>query len=401
MQTNEVTSVEQPRKKRISKILLTAVITAVISVFMSFIIFYLIFIGDSKYLKLKQLDFFVNNYFYGKIDTNKINDLIVRGYVSGLEDRFARYYSAEETEARNKDLSGKGQGIGMIVVKHPDSENIFVKNVYDNSPAYLAGIREGDQIVSVDSVSVEEIGYAQAVNAILREVGQDMTLGILRKGETVNVKATCTEFSAQTVFAKMLQNRYGYVQITAFKGETALQFKNSVNQLVSNGVEALIFDLRGNGGGTVDSVCEVLDFICPKGDIITVKYANGKTEVLAESDKEEINLPMVVLTNEQTASAAELFTASLKDFGKGISIGGKTFGKGVMQTTYNFTDGSSVVFTVAEFFPNSGNSFNTLGISPDIEVALSEKELKYQQITPTEKDKVVLSAIEYLTKNEQ
>ena len=202
MQTNEVTSVEQPRKKRISKILLTAVITAVISVFMSFIIFYLIFIGDAKYLKLKQLDFFVNNYFYGEIDTNKINDLIVRGYVSGLEDRFARYYSAEETEARNKDLSGKGQGIGMIVVKHPDSENIFVKNVYDTSPAYLAGIREGDLFVSVDSVSVEEIGYAQAVNAILREIGQDMTLGILRNGETVNVKATCTEFSAQTVLAQ-------------------------------------------------------------------------------------------------------------------------------------------------------------------------------------------------------
>lgn len=399
MQANEVTSVEQPRKNKISKILLTAVITAVISVFISFIIFYLIFIGDAKYLKLKQLDFFVNNYFYGEIDTNKINDLIVRGYVSGLEDRFARYYSAEETEARNKDLSGKGQGIGMIVVKHPDSENIFVKNVYDNSPAYTAGIRAGDQIISVDSVSVQETGYTEAVNSILREVGQEMSLGILRGGETFTVTATCTEFATQTVFHQMLDD-IGYIKITGFNGETALQFKNSVNQLMSNGAKALIYDLRGNGGGTVDSVCEALDFICPKGDIITVEYANNKTEVLSRSDKEEINLPMVVLTNEQTASASELFTASVKDFGKGISIGSKTFGKGVMQTTYNFTDGSSVVFTVAEFFPHSGQSFNEKGIMPDIEVTLSEEEAKYQHITPANEDKVVISAIEYLKENE-
>ncbi len=400
MQVNEVTSLEQPRKNRISKILLTAVITAVISVFISFIIFYLVFINDAKYLKLKQLDFYVDNYFYGEIDTNKINDLIVRGYVSGLEDKYAHYYSIEETTARNKDLSGQGQGIGMIVVKHPDSQNIFVKNVYDNSPAYAAGIRPGDQIVSVDSVSVEETGYVEAVNSILRDVGQEMSLGILRGGETFTVTATCTEFATQTVFPQMLEGNIGYIQITAFNGETALQFKNAVNKLVSDGAKALVFDLRGNGGGTVDSVCEVLDFICPEGDIITVEYANEKTEVLSRSDSGEITLPMVVLTNEQTASAAELFTASVKDFGMGISIGSKTFGKGVMQTTYNFTDGSCVVFTVAEFFPHSGQSFNEKGIAPEVEVILSEEETKYQHITPVGEDKVVASAIKYLKENE-
>ncbi len=385
--------------KQNKKILLTAVITAVITLFISFIIFCLIFFLDGRYLKLKQLDFFVDNYFYGEIDTNKINDLIIRGYISGLDDRYANYYSVEDTEQRSNNLSGKGQGIGIIVVKHPDNENIYVKNVYDNGPANQAGIRQGDCIVAVDGKRVEDMGYSEAVDFILRDIGDKMTLDILREGNIFKTEVTCTQFATQTVFSKMLPDNYGYVQITAFNGETVIQFENAVNQLEANGAKALIFDVRGNGGGTVDSVCEMVDFICPKGNIMTVRYSNGNTEVIGKSDEEEINLPMVVLTDGATASASELFTASIKDFGKGISVGSKTFGKGVMQTTYNFTDGSSVVFTVAEFLPHSEKSFNTEGIEPDIEVALTEDEIKYQHITTLTDDSVVKAAIGYL--NEQ
>lgn len=382
--------------KQNKKILLTAVITAVITLFISFIIFYLLFFLDGRYLKLKQLDYLVDNYFYGEIDTNKINDLIVRGYVSGLDDKYANYYSLEDTEQRNNNLSGKGQGIGIIVVKHPDSENIYVKNVYEKGPAFEAGIRAGDCIVAVDGKKVSDMGYSQAVDFILRDIGEKMVLEILREDKTFKTEVTCTEFAAQTVFPKIINNKYGYIEITGFNGETALQFENAVNQLEASGAKALIFDLRGNGGGTVDSVCEMVDFICPEGTVMTVKYSNGNSEIIGKSDKEEINLPMVVLTDGATASASELFTASVKDFGKGISVGSKTYGKGVMQTTYNFTDGSSVAFTVAEFLPHSEKSFNLKGIEPDIEVALTEEEIKYQHIKTEENDSVILAAIGYL-----
>lgn len=382
--------------KQNKKILLTAVITAVITLFISFIIFYFLFFLDGRYLKLKQLDYLVENYFYGEIDTNKINDLIVRGYVTGLDDKYANYYSLEDTEQRNNNLSGKGQGIGIIVIKHPDSENIYVKNVYEKGPAFEAGIRAGDCIVAVDGKKVADMGYSAAVDFILRDIGEKMTLDISREDKIFKAEVTCTEFSAQTVFSKLINGKYGYIEITAFNGETAPQFENAVNQLEASGAKALIFDLRGNGGGTVDAVCEMVDFICPEGTIMTVKYSNGKTEIIGRSDKEEINLPMVVLTDGATASASELFTASVKDFGKGISVGSKTYGKGVMQTTYHFTDGSSVAFTVAEFLPHSEKSFNLLGIEPDIAVTLTEEEIKYQHIIAEEKDSVILAAIGYL-----
>lgn len=392
-------SSETNTKKSGKQILLTAVITAVISVFISFVVFYFIFLSDAKYLKLKQLDFFVNNYFYGEVETTQINDLIVRGYLAGLEDKYARYYSVEETNERNKDLSGQGKGIGVIITKHPDNNNIFISNVYDNGPAAQAGIKSFDQIISVDGVSVDELGYKKAVEAVLKNVGEKVKLEILRGSETFTAEVTCTEFVAQTVFAQMLEDNIGFIEITAFNGGTTVQFQNAVNQLVADGAKALIFDLRNNGGGTVDAVCEMVDFICPEGDIMTVKYANQKTKVLAKSDQNEIDLPMVVLTNEGTASASELFTQSIKDFGKGISVGSKTYGKGVMQTTYEFTDGSSVAFTVAEFVAYGGVSFNEKGIEADIEVTLSEDEVKYQHIVPANQDAVVVAAIGYLNGN--
>ena len=381
------------------KTLLTAVITAVISVFISFIAFYFIFLSDGRYLKLKQLDFFVENYFYGEIDSTKINDMIIRGYVAGLDDKYARYYSAEETNERTNDLNGKGQGIGVIISKHPNSENIFIKNVYEGAPADKAGIKEGDQIIAVDGVTTEELTYAKAVDAMLKPVGEKIKVTILRAEQTFDLEITYSSFVAQTVFPKAIED-YGYIKITSFNAGTPQQFEKAVNQLALDGAKALIFDLRSNGGGTVDDVCKMVDFLCPSGNIMSEKYANGKIRVTEISDKGEINLPMVVLTNGSTASAAEIFTASIRDFGKGISMGEKTYGKGVMQRTYKFTDGSSVSFTIAEVLSHSGTSFNGKGIEPDVKVNLTEEQIRYNHTASAEQDLIVQAALEYLKNNE-
>ncbi len=387
------------RKKSNKKLLLTAVITAVISVFISFVVFYFVFLGDARFLKLKQLDFLVRNNFYGDVDETELTDSIIEGYVKGIGDRFAGYYDVESTEKRVDSLNGNGSGIGIIVTEHPDTGYIYVKNVYDDGPAAKAGIVSGDQITAIDNISVLDTGYSQAVDSIIRELGETVELALLRGDKSITVTVEYSKFTTQTVFAQFFDGGYGYIEITSFNNETTAQFENAVNQLVQLGAKALIFDLRGNGGGTVDSVTEMVDFICPEGVVMTVKYADGREEVLAESDKNEIDLPMVVLTDGSTASASELFTASVKEFGKGISVGEKTFGKGVMQTTYNLYDGSSVAFTVAEFLPHSGNSFNGVGISPNIEISLTEEQSKYRHQLSKDSDPVISAAVEYL--NEQ
>ncbi len=392
----ELKSIGKATKKRISKILLAVVITAVISVFISFIAFYMIFLSSNKYISFSELDFLIDSYYYGDVDKEKMNDSALKGYVNGLDDRFSNYYNAQETEKRSDTLSGSAEGIGIIVTRYPDTENIYINNVYEGAPAAKAGLIAGDCIIAIDSVPVSDTGYAQAVGSIIREIGDKVKLTVLRDGKTFDITVEYAEFKAQSVFWQITEDNYGYVEITSFNDETVVQFKNAVNQLTEKKVDGFIFDLRGNGGGTVSSVTEMVDLLCPEGTVMTVKYSDGEEEIMAKSDSEEINLPMTVLTDSLTASASELFAASIKDFKKGVTVGETTFGKGVMQTTYNLTGGSSVVLTVAEFFPHSGNSFNKTGIEPDIKVELNEEQRKYiNQLTLSE-DPVVLAAIGYL-----
>ena len=401
MEDNDLLLQESPKKNRKSKIFIAVVLTAVISVFISFLLFITILFSGNRYLKLRELDFYIDNYFYGEANTEKINDAIYKAYAGTLGDKYAAYYNAEETALRTAELSGDAKGIGIIVTKHPDTGNIYIKQVYDNCPAFKAGIKCGDQITAIDGKLVAEIGYEKSVNSVIRTIGETVNLTILRDGKTFNVTAQYSEFSAQSVFYKLMKDNIGYVEITTFNAETVPQFENAINKLSVQGAKSLVFDLRSNGGGTVSSVSDILDVLVGEGTIMSVKYADGKTEVIAKSDKEEIDLPMVVLTNEATASASELFTATIKDFGKGISVGSKTFGKGVMQNTYMLSDGSSIVFTVAEYLSNSGTSINEKGISPDIEVVLNEEQLVYFHQMSTEDDPVYIAAAEYLKNYEK
>ena len=387
------TKVPKPKKQ---KLFLAVVLTAVISVLLSSALFYFAFLSFNKNSKLLELDSLVNKYFYGQVNNSDLLDSIMSGYMDGIGDKYAAYYSANEAAYRSNTLAGLGQGIGMTVVLHPDTKNIYVVNVYNDGPAAKAGILAGDQICAIDSVSVTEIGYNQALTNIVREIGETVDLTLLRKDKTFNLTVEYSEFVAQSVFGKMLSSDIGYIEITSFNDATVPQFKNTVDDLLEKGAKALIFDLRSNGGGTVNSVTQMLDYLCPEGVIMTVKYKDKSEETIARSDKNEINVPMAVLTNSATASASELFTANIKDFGKGISVGEKTFGKGVMQTTYTLKDGSQAVFTVAEFFPHSKISFNEKGIEPDIKVTPTEEELLYRYITPTEQDPVVKAAVDFL-----
>ena len=391
---NLITPDAQPKKRK-SEILIAVVITAVISVFVTLAVVVFFVFGSNRFLKLRELEFYVNNYFYGESDPDAVTDGAMAGYISALGDRFSHYFNSEDTDKRGDELQGNGKGVGIIVTRHPDTGNIYVDKVYDNCPAQKAGVREGDQITAVDGKLVTEVGYSQSVDDIIREIGSTVTFTLLRGNQTLQLEVTYDEFPAQSVFYEMIEGDIGYIDITTFNAETVPQFKNAVNALITDGATALIFDLRGNGGGTVDSVTEMVDFLVPEGIIMTAKYAGGKEKTIATSDAEEVDLPMAVLTDSATASASELFCASIKDFGKGVSVGSTTFGKGVMQSTYYMSDGSSAVLTVAEFFPHSGKSFNGKGIAPDIEITLSEEQLKYFYQLNTDEDTVIQAAVKY------
>ena len=401
MEEQELMTAEPKQKNSIFKIVVAVVLTAVISVSASFFFFPKKTPADStpvKYGKLEELQAIIDKHYYGEINAEELEKSMLLGYILGIGDKYANYLDASDSDERSETLSGNATGIGIIVALHPETGNLYVKNVYDNAPAMKAGLLVGDQIEKIDSVPVKETGYTKAVESIQREIGKTVDLTVLRGEKTLDLKVTYSAFVSQTVFYKLLDDGCGYVQIISFNGETPKQFSNAVNKLVAAGAKSLIFDVRGNGGGTVDSVTKMVDFLCPEGTIMTAKYADGTVETIATSDSVEVELPMAVLTDETTASASELFTASIKEFGKGISVGSKTYGKGVMQGTYTLSDGSTAVITIAEFFVHNDVSFNEKGISPDIPVYIKEEDLVYRHLWSVDEDPVISAAREHFNK---
>ncbi|MBR3593823.1 MAG: PDZ domain-containing protein [Clostridia bacterium] len=354
--------------------------------------------GDmaKTFIKLSEIDFFVDRYFYGEVDSEKLEKAICEGYVEALDDKYAKYLAAEDAAVNFDHLEGNRSGIGVTVVKHPDNDCIYVVDVSENGPAHKVGIRAGDVISKVGDVAVTEETYIKCVDMLIGEIGDTISVTRLSDGKKLDI--IVDKFEVQSVFYRMIGD-YAYIRISAFSDNSVEQFKNALNKAQDSNAKGLIFDVTGNGGGTVDSVAEILDMLLPEGEIMSVKYANGASEVLHRSDKEEVDLPMVVLTDKFTASAAELFSISIRDYDKGVLIGQPTYGKGVMQTTYRLDDGSSIKFTVAQFFSKSKTDFRKDGIIPDEEFSLSEYEQKYFYLLGDDENPYIQRAIKYL--NEQ
>lgn len=346
-------------------------------------------------LKLKEVDYLVNKEFTGEIDYEKLDETVLSGYINGLNDKFSFYVNKENAESVDNSFKGNAVGIGITFFYNKDEECFQVFRVNIGSPAESAGIAVGDKIVSVDGKTIKELGYDNAVAAFKKEIGETSVCEILRNGKKMNLTITHKEFVEQSVYYHITDNNFGYMLFTDFNKATVNQFENGIKDLTDNNVKGLIFDLRGNGGGTVDSVCKILDTLVGKCDLITVKYGNGEKKVLHKSDASEINLPMCVLVDDGTASAAELFAATIRDVKNGKLIGKTTYGKGIMQRTFHLSDGSYVRFTVADFYPAGGESFNKIGLEPDFEVEFTEEETKNKYVLG-DKDPFIQKVMEVL-----
>lgn len=317
-----------------------------------------------KYNSLQLLDSFIRDNYFGEINESELNDGILKGYVDGLGDPYSRYLSEEEYIDEQSDNAGEIIGLGLTLAEDK-SGYIRIDEVLSDSPAAEVGIAAGDVIIHIDGADVTETGFDDAVDRLKGSEGTSVKLTIRRNGVDTDYDFTRRSIEVTTVYGNLVDGYLGYIRIEGFKENTSEQFIETLQRLVSNGAKAIIFDVRDNPGGLVTALEECLDPLLPEGKIAEADYRDGHSETLVYSDSSEINLPMVVIVNGNTASAAELFAASLRDFGKAKLVGEQTYGKGVMQSTTEFENGGAVVLTVAEYRTVKSDCYDGVGIAPD------------------------------------
>lgn len=344
----------------------------------------------SEFKLLAEAENIVNkNFFYDSSDRDKLVDSAVGGYISGLEDRYSRYQSVKQTEDNSNSHAGVRIGIGVTVTLTEEGY-IEVIEVSSNSPSEKAGVKAGDIIVKLDGNDVKEEGYDESVNYI--KTGEEdsvVVLSVIRDGSTLDIPVKREKIEIITASGEMLEDSIGRISITQFNDKTPEQLKNSFDELTGNGAKGIIFDVRDNGGGLVTAVEACLDPLIPEGDIAVAVYKDGKEEVIVTSDAEETDVPVVVLINGNSASGAELFAASLRDFKGAELIGVNSFGKGIMQDTFDLSNGSTVILTVAEYKTTRSDCYHGVGLVPDYEIENDgESDLQLQKAVEVLKKKI-------------
>lgn len=330
---------------------------------------------QAMYDKLDEIDQIVRQNYLFDLDEEELQTAIAKGYISGTGDRYAAYLTPDQSADRTTKYEGKSYGIGVSCSQYPDSEALYVTLVHEGSPAQQAGILAGDVIVAVDGVAADEVGYSKTVELIQGDENTSCALTIARGEETLEITAQRAEYTSTTVSARMVDG-VGLLHIYSFDNNTEEQFKQAYYRLTELGAEGLIIDLQNNLGGTLNSTEKILDFLLPEGNLYSTVYKDGREEEHL-SDANCVSLPMAVLVNGNSASASELFAGAMQDFSAAKLVGTRTYGKGVMQNTYTLKDKSSIVLTFAYFNLPKGENYNGVGISPDVEITLSEEQSKH------------------------
>lgn len=361
----------------------------------------------------------IEKYFYFEEDVDKVEQSIYSGLVAGLEDPYAAYYDAETLKKVIETTEGVYCGIGAMVSQNLQTGLVTILRVYEGTPAEEAGLMAGDILYKIDDVEVAGQDLDILVNQYVRgEEGTTVTIEVYRTSieDYVRVDVTRRRVETPTVEHEMLADNVGYVLVTSFENITDKQFREAIADLESQGMERLVIDLRSNPGGTLDAAIGMMSYILPDGllfydenkDGEGTKFVseNGKvwkisyTSTNPESSKQEfmddtfeLQMPMVVLVNENSASAAEAFTSAMRDFEKAKIVGTTTFGKGIVQTLIPLGDGSAVKMTTSQYFTKSGYGIHKQGLTPDVEVELDEELIK-KGVYTKEEDNQLQTAIE-------
>ena len=356
--------------------------------------------------KLYELDSTFRKYYIGEIDDDLLMDSIMNGYIVGTEDKYAAYYNEEEYVGFMNDLNGQSEGIGVNVIYNADYQCIEIINIMPDSPALEAGLKVGDLIVYVgeEKEPVSQIGYYGAVAKLRGNSGTEAVFTVARGenySEQLDFKIKRSPITEVNVYSHVyaLDGSIGIIKIMSFDTTTTEQFKEALSELQNKGCEKFILDVRYNPGGELNSIVSLLDYLLPEGPIIRIFDADDNMVEQYSSDAECVDIPMAVLVNGSTASAAELFTSALKDYNKATIVGTTTYGKGCMQTTLPLSDGSAVSVTYRMYKPPFSESYHDIGIEPDISVEL-DKSLEGKNIykITDEEDNQMKAAADELNK---
>ena len=400
---------DKERKNRIYKIIMIVAISVFLTFMVTSISLYTYFLNNpisitskssssSKDIAgtLQKYKEIIDKYYLGDVDEEKLKEGAIKGYIEGLGDPYTEYISADEMEDYLSDTMGNFVGIGIYMVKNTEKGKIQVLAPIKGSPAEKAGIQAGDLILTVDGVDYSADEMTIASNKIKGEEGTTVTIEVLRGTETKKYELKREKVKVNQVEGKVLSNNIGYINFTSFDETTAEDFRAKYEELAKQNIKSLIIDLRNNGGGIVDQALQIADYVADKDSVLLYEVDKNNKETVKKAKTDPIiNMPIIILTNENTASASEILAGALKDLGKAKTVGTTTYGKGVIQQILKLSDGSGLKVTIEEYQTPNRSKIHKIGIAPDEEVKLPDSVTNVLNVTESE-DTQLQKAIEML-----
>ncbi len=358
-------------------------------------------VTDSFVQKAKYIEETVKESYTGDIDDDQMEEYMYKGLMASLGDPYSAYYTSEEYEELTTETTGSYEGIGVVMQQDVNTGEVKVVRCYEGAPGEKAGLLPEDVLVEVNGESVSGMELSEVVDKVKNSQDQVAHLTIAREGESeyLEIDVHLEEVNIPVVQSEMLEDNIGYIALYEFTEQTEPQYMEAFEALKDQGMERLIIDVRNNPGGLLTSVCDILEDILPEGLIVYTEDKNGEREEYTCAGENELDIPLAVLVNGNSASASEIFAGAIQDYSKGTIVGTTTFGKGIVQSLIPFNDGSAIKTTTAKYYTPSGKCIHGTGIQPDVEVELSEG-LEQETSISHEEDNQLQKAIEVVKGSE-
>ena len=391
------------RGQKIYRVVMLIIITALITAIITTVLVYQKLTGTMNLknvastgnntgleLTLSKIRATLEERYIGTIDDEKMLESAIKGYVAGLGDEYAEYYTPKEMSSELDEALGNYVGIGIYMIVNKADGTITVSEPMENSPAEAVGIKAGDIITKVDDEEVTKDNVSDMADKIKGEEGTKVKLEIKREKEILTFEIERKRIVISHIKASVKENDIGYISITDFDGGTAAEFRTKYEELKKKGIKSLIIDIRDNGGGVVDEALSIGDMLCDKDKTLLITVDKSEKEVVTKSKQDQIiDMPVVVLVNQNSASASEILAGALKDNDRAKIVGTKTYGKGVIQTLMKLSDGSGLKMTTEEYYTPNHNKINKIGIEPDYEVKLPDNIEKLTDKNDTQLQKAI------------
>lgn len=378
------------KKRGIYNVIMLVTLSIIITFVLTTLLMYNYFQDKNNYLilpsedtaKLTELDRtliglknIIDKKYLGEINEEELYEGAIKGYISALNDKYSSYYTKEEMDDVNVALLGNYVGVGAYLQADLDNNVIKVLSPIEDSPAKEAGLLSGDIIYKVDGVEYNGEEINKASNAMKGKEGTTVDVEVIRDGEIKKFTITRRSIKVYHISSEVIENNIGYMYIQTFDEGCAEEFKQKYEEISKKNIKSLIIDLRDNGGGIVDETLEILDCMLDKNKTTLITVDKDGKEQISKTEKNKIiDIPIVVLVNEQTASASEIMAGALKDHKRATIVGTKTYGKGVIQELMYLTSGAALKLTTNEYYTPNRNKINEIGIKPDYEIELTKEE---------------------------